>query len=99
MVSGLQLMEELQSFKSLLVVQRIKRSKTILQNFERVASWRGLDKVKYLSNYILRKTGQVMVKLCLGYSDGSDGELGVSLSKPNLSCVRPENRKLQSYMN
>ena len=88
-------MKRNESFKSLIIVQRINRSKMILQNFVSLASWRNLDEVEDLSSYILRKTGHRVLKLCLGYSNSSDGKLSVSLSKPNLSCVGPENRKLQ----
>ena len=37
-----------------------------------------------------------VVKLSLGYSDGFDGELRISLPKPYLGCFGPEHWKLKS---
>ena len=72
------------SFKPLIIVQIVECCKTLLQNFIRVSSGRGTDVVEDLHSYVLRKAGHRVVELCLGYGDGFDGKLCISLCKPHL---------------
>ena len=68
----------------------------LLKNLIRVSGGRSSDEVQDLRCHILRKASHRVVELSLRYSDGFDSELRISLRKANLSCFRPEHRKLES---
>ena len=88
--------EGYQSFKPLIIVERIKCGQTILQYLIRIGGGQSKDEIQDLSSYILREAGNCRKKFRLGYSDGPDGKLSICLSKPHFCCIRPKNWKLQS---
>ena len=89
-------MKRNQGFKSLIIVQRIECGETLLQNLILISSGRGADEVEDLRSDILRKASHRVLELGLGYSDGFDGKLRISLRKPYFSCFGPENWEFKS---
>ena len=59
----------------------------LFQNLIRISSGRGMDEVKDLG---IKIPVEGVVKLGLGYGDGFDGELCISLPKPYLGCFGPK---------
>ena len=87
-----------QSFKTLIIVQRVERYKTILENTIWISSRRGVDKVQDLRRHLSRKNCYCVVEL--GFADRNIAvrKLSVHQCKPNFGRIQPENRQLHRHI-
>ena len=83
-----------QGLESLIIVQCIEHDETLAENSIRISFQRGSDQVQDLQGHLLRKNSYQVIEVSLAHSNIPDPEMSVCLSKPDFSCVQPENKQL-----